>query len=39
MKILSLRTEKENFIGIIYDESGRILNLTDALPLYQKLKK
>ncbi|CUS92189.1 Fumarylacetoacetate (FAA) hydrolase family protein [Candidatus Kryptonium thompsonii] len=38
MKILSLRTEKENFIGIIYDESGRILNLTDALPLYQKLK-
>lgn len=38
MKVLSLRTEKENFIGIIYDESGRILNLTDALPLYQKLK-
>lgn len=38
MKLLSLRTEKENFIGIIYDESGRILNLTDALPLYQKLK-
>ncbi len=38
MKVLSLRTEREGFIGLIYDESGRILNLTDALPLYQKLK-
>jgi 2-keto-4-pentenoate hydratase/2-oxohepta-3-ene-1,7-dioic acid hydratase in catechol pathway len=38
MKVLSLRTERENFIGLIYDESDRILNLTDALPLYQKLK-
>lgn len=38
MRLLSLRTEKKNFIGVIYDESGMILNLTEALPLYQKLR-
>ena len=38
MKILSLKTDRGNLIGLVYDSGGDILNLTEALSLYQKIK-